>query len=408
MADIAADNLDPSTFGPYFTMPGPPTAGRKAGDMQYRLELPDDKEPKHEIEGSYVPIRGWVWHPDGIDAIEARTSKGAVPAQGRFMRPDVVDALAGHPMGLHTGFYLEVERALWEEGCELWALTTSGDWDRFATLRNVFLSDVVYEQAQAKLLEVLVCPTCHESLGRGQRECDGCGRHVDWLGDTPSFLGPKASPLAGGEPVSRHAALDNVATDYFDLDSGGLYLDAGAGWPPLSRPEVIQLEIERYPSTNVVGDGAELPFRDGTFDGIISHAVMEHVKDPFGYARELVRVLKPGARFICHSAFLQPVHAYPDHYFNTTLEGLKLLFKGARIIEAGVAPFQLPWLTVEWILRSYCAGFTDQQEAERFKDMRIRDLLGNMQDDRPMEQFQSLTDHTTLELAAGVYVLGER
>jgi len=33
---------------------------------------------------------------------------------------------------------------------------------------------------------------------------------------------------------------------------------------------VIQLEIERFPSTNVVADGAELPFADQTFDGIIS------------------------------------------------------------------------------------------------------------------------------------------
>lgn len=399
---------DPIQFGPYFSMPPTPRAGRKGGDLQYRIELPDDKEPRHEIEGSYVPVRGWVWHPRGVERIEARTSKGRVEAQARFMRPDVVDALAGHPTGLHSGFYIEIDRKLWDDRPEMWAQDGDGKWHCFTVLHDVELKDEIFNEAQRRLLEVLVCPTCHESIARAQAECNGCGREVQWLGETPSFLGDQASPLSGGEPVSRHAALDNVATDYFDLSSGGLFLDAGAGWPPFSRPNIIQLEIERFPSTNVVGDGAELPFRDGTFDGIISHAVMEHVKDPFGYARELIRVLKPGARFICHSAFLQPVHAYPDHYFNTTLEGLKLLFKGARIVEAGVAPFQMPWLTVEWILRSYCAGFTDEEQRERFKNMRIGDLLGDMEEDRPMEQFQALTEHTTLELAAGVYVLGER
>lgn len=396
-------------FGPHFAMPPVPQAGRAAGPMQYRLELPSDEADEHDIEGTYVPVRGWVWHPDGVDAIEARTTKGKVAASARFTRPDVVDALSGHPHGLHSGFYLEIEREMWSSGCELWACSSKGDWGRFATLDTVTLYEEVFDEAQGRLLEVLVCPTCHEPIKElHQPACSACGRPVEWLGATPSFLGHKDSPLSRGEPVSRHAALENVAADYFDLSSGGLFLDAGAGWPPLSRPEVIQLEIERFPSTNVVADGTELPFADGTFDGVISHAVMEHVKDPFGYARELMRVLKPGARFICHSAFLQPVHAYPDHYFNTTLEGLKVLFSGARIIEAGVAEFQMPWLTVEWILRSYCAGFTDDAQRERFENMRVGDLLGDMEDDRPMSEFKSLTRDAQLELAAGVYLLGER
>ena len=51
-----------------------------------------------------------------------------------------------------------------------------------------------------------------------------------------------------------------------------------------------------------------------------------------------------GARLLYryHSAFLQPLPGYPDHFFNTTLEGLKELFKGFKIIEAGVGPFQQP------------------------------------------------------------------
>ena len=381
-----------------------PIAGKVAGDVQYVLEFPD--EPAEVLEGSYLPVRGWVWHPDGIENVEARTALGTAAATQRSQRWDVAAALSGHPRGVHTGFYLEIDHSIWAPGCELWIETGHGEFHKFATL-DVTLEDGVFLRAQKNLLSVLVCPTCHSAISDRQNRCS-CGRPVDWLGEVPSFLGVQASPVARGDDVSRHEVMDDVVPDYFDLDGGGLFLDAGAGWPPRGHPQTIQLEIERFPSTNVVADGAELPFRDGTFDGIISHAVMEHVKDPFGYAKELIRVLKPGCRVLCHSAFLQPLHGYPHHYFNTTMEALKLLFKGLKIVEEGVASFQQPWLTLEWILRSYSAGFTDDQEREKFLNSRITDLLGDMDEHRPMRRFQSLKPATVDELAAGVYILGER
>ena len=381
----------------------PPTAGNQVGEMQFFLDIPQGDA---RINGAFVPVRGWVWHPQGVETVEARTPRGRVPAMVRFGRADVFKALGDHPYAFHTGFYIEIERSVWDGRAELWIETCKGDWHKFHTL-DLELSDGDFEQAHQRLLSVLACPTCYAPIEQYQPECSRCGRPVVWMGEVPSFLGPQPSPLARGEPVSRHAALENIVPDYFDVTPDSLFLDAGAGWPPTGRPEVIQLEIERVPSTNVVADGAQLPFRDHTFDGIISHAVMEHVKDPFGYAKDLMRVLKPGARFICHSAFLQPVHAYPHHYFNTTLEGLKVLFQGARIVEAGVAPFQMPWLALEWILRSYCHGFTDDAERERFKQMKVADLLGDMDEDRPLSNFKSLTDEANLELAAGVYILGE-
>lgn len=44
----------------------------------------------------------------------------------------------------------------------------------------------------------------------------------------------------------------------------------------------------------VQGDGARLPFRDGTFDFVFSHSVIEHVTSAEGYLGECHRVLKPG------------------------------------------------------------------------------------------------------------------
>ena len=43
-----------------------------------------------------------------------------------------------------------------------------------------------------------------------------------------------------------------------------------------------------------LADGMYLPFRDRTFDLVLSHAVIEHVADAPLYLRECARVLAPG------------------------------------------------------------------------------------------------------------------
>lgn len=380
----------------------PEGEGQPGGSLLSHIDMP---QPDEEIVGSFVPIVGWVWERSGVEWVEARTSKGVTVAT-RVMRPDVAEHF-GDPDAVQSGFYATVERGLWDGECELWAGLGSGEPVMFTKVA-VSLDQTAFGVVHQRLLEILACPSCHASIEAQQRTCGRCARPFEWMGEVPSFLGLTTSLMARGEPVSRNPALENIAGEYFDLDGGGLFLDDGAGWPPRGHPAVVQLEVERFPGTNVVGEGSELPFDDATFDGVMSHAVMEHVPDPFGYAKELVRVLKPGARFIVHSAFLQPVHAYPNHYFNTTLEGLRLLFGGTNIIEAGVAPFQHPWLALEWMLRSYRQGFTNDEDRSRFEQMRIGDLLGDAAEDRPMSQFQALREEAVRELAAGVYVLGER
>jgi SAM-dependent methyltransferase len=49
-------------------------------------------------------------------------------------------------------------------------------------------------------------------------------------------------------------------------------------------------------------DGTALPFKNGVFDLVLSHSVIEHVKDPLAYLTEARRVLAPGGAMLLSTA----------------------------------------------------------------------------------------------------------
>src|SRR4029077_17906297 len=47
-----------------------------------------------------------------------------------------------------------------------------------------------------------------------------------------------------------------------------------------------------------VADAEGIPYEDNTFDLVVGHAVLHHIPDVELSLREVVRVLKPGGRFV--------------------------------------------------------------------------------------------------------------
>ncbi|MEW5786887.1 MAG: methyltransferase domain-containing protein [Pseudomonadota bacterium] len=59
------------------------------------------------------------------------------------------------------------------------------------------------------------------------------------------------------------------------------------------------------------GSAYRLPFADGQFDGACIFWVLEHLPDPAGVLKEVLRVLKPGGVLYCTEVFNAGLYAYP-------------------------------------------------------------------------------------------------
>lgn len=93
----------------------------------------------------------------------------------------------------------------------------------------------------------------------------------------------------GGMPLS----LAEEARQVVGIDPCNRFGDAG-----------VRLARERgLPNLGfALADGMALPFPSGTFDLVLSHAVIEHVADAALYLRECARVLAPGGRVYLSTA----------------------------------------------------------------------------------------------------------
>lgn len=207
--------------------------------------------------------------------------------------------------------------------------------------------------------------------------------------------------------ISSHGYSDDIKS-LIARHSGGLVLDVGAGRRPVYYGNVVNYEIVPYDTTDVLGAAEELPFSDGVFDAVLSVAVLEHVKDPFRCAAEMVRVLKPGGELYCEVPLLQPVHGYPHHYYNMTHQGLRNLFEGLLAIDrVWVPPHMHPVWALTWILRSWSEGL-DEATRRRFLALTVQDLMQDPAACGDLEFVARLSEAAQTELACGNALVGRK
>lgn len=99
--------------------------------------------------------------------------------------------------------------------------------------------------------------------------------------------------------------------------------------------DLICFDIYVSPLVQFVGDGHAIPLTDGSADGVVIQAVLEHVLEPTVVAKEIHRVLRAGGIVYADSPFLQQVHEGPYDFTRFTDSGHRYLFRNFERIDSG-------------------------------------------------------------------------
>lgn len=196
------------------------------------------------------------------------------------------------------------------------------------------------------------------------------------------------------------------------IETNELVLNVGAGYRKTpkryyNQDNVINTEIFPYPTTDVVCNGDNLPFKDNSFDVVLSLAVLEHVPNPWVHAEELIRVLKPGGIIYADVPFLQPYHGYPYHYFNMTTAGLRSLFeKNIQVVKHSVETWSKPIFSLTWILQRYCE-FLDEPTRNIFQNLTVREIIQNG-NNIELDYVKNMIPEKEEIIAAGTTLIGRK
>jgi SAM-dependent methyltransferase len=154
------------------------------------------------------------------------------------------------------------------------------------------------------------------------------------------------------------ALKDALRKVVWERDEDAIVLSIGGG-PDRWGDHITNLNIDRFPNVDVVGDAYALPYAEGSVDSILCWAVIEHLEFPERAVAELHRVLRPGGLALLNTPFLQAFHAYPNHFQNLTLIGQNRMLErvGFEITSSGAsgATFALIDLCSVY-LRSFLPG----------------------------------------------------
>jgi SAM-dependent methyltransferase len=104
-------------------------------------------------------------------------------------------------------------------------------------------------------------------------------------------------------------------------------------------PRLDLLAFDVYASDNVqfLADGHQVPLKDGSVDGVLIQAVLEHVLEPQKVVAEIHRVLRTGGLVYANTPFMQHVHEGAYDFTRFTASGHRYLFRNFAVRDSGAS-----------------------------------------------------------------------
>jgi SAM-dependent methyltransferase len=267
-----------------------------------------------------------------------------------------------------------------------------------------------------EFLKILRCPETFASLEAVWPDrmvtVDG-SRSWPIIRGVPNFYPGLLNPCDHGEHLSHPICPEAEAL----IESAdGLVLNLSAGGSLRRNAKVVELEAGIFRHTDLLADAHDLPFVDGAFAAVLALNAFEHYRDPVKVAREIARVLRPGGRVFIHTAFLQPLHESPRHFYNATRFGVLEWFSDFETQTLRVSDNFNPVHTVAWIAaeteRMLTSGLPPE-DANRLLDTSLREYA-RMWNDPSLRQgpvwesFLRVPAAQQEEIAAGFEYVGKR
>ncbi len=361
-------------------------------------------------EPMQIDIVGWIASPDPITDITFTDPQLDAAWGLHLVAEDEIESIYGiGAIGFRANGAVAAAGAV--DVVEL-RYTSGGTTQSIAIpTRDVAVDESARRSAKhARVEPLLRCPTCPDATltaASAAWTCSRCGAKYA-TADTGAFDFLPSSlrdefQIVPTDNVSSNT-YDGVAINIINRLQDGLILDCGAGLQSVYWPNVVNVEIVGYPSTDVLAVGERLPFADSSFDAVFSFAVLEHVKHPARCADELMRVLKPGGVLYGQVPFLQPVHAFPNHFFNMTAQGLVSLFEAMDVQHCDIFPFGQPMFGLHWMLHAY-AGQLPEAAREHFMSMTVAELMDSGQSALGADWVTELSNKGRSDLSCCNYIL---
>lgn len=235
--------------------------------------------------------------------------------------------------------------------------------------------------------DLLNCVDCGSALKIDDPlTCSACGRTYGWCRGRPVLMS-KDNPLfppedyereEGGRSsvldpsllsrikravpsrsinIARDRMLTRIATENGNRTAPILVIGCGHQRSDVMKyfegksTRFVFCDIDKAADADFFCDSHELPFRDGSFSGVITTAVLEHVLRPHRVSVEIHRVLELDGFVYSEIPFLQAVHEGAYDFTRFTLGGHRLLFDYFDELDSGVVAG--PGTALTWALVEY-------------------------------------------------------